>query len=66
MPVDPVRAVIQSLGHAARKERQKGNHSGATGLGLIALGIFTLPIPLLAIFFIIMGICKLCSKDSSA
>jgi hypothetical protein len=67
MPVDPVRAVIQSLGHAARKERQKGNESGATGLGLIAFGIFALPIlPILGIPLIIMGIWKLCSKNSSA
>jgi hypothetical protein len=66
MPIDPVRTVIQSLGHAARKERQKGNESGATGFGLIALGIFTLPIPILGIPLIIMGIWKLCSNDSSA
>jgi hypothetical protein len=63
MSVDLGRAVIQSLGHAARKERQKGNHNGATGFMLIAFGIFTLP---LGIPLIIMGICKLCSKDSSA
>ena len=67
MPVDPVRVVIQSLGRAAQKERQKGNENGATGLGLIAFGIFALPIlPILSIPLIIMGIWKLCSKNSSA
>jgi hypothetical protein len=66
MPFDPVRSVIQSLGHAARTERKKGNHNGATGLGLIAFGIFALPFPLLGIPLIIMGIWKLCSKNSSA
>jgi hypothetical protein len=66
MPFDPVRSVIQSLGHAARTERKKGNESGATGLGLIAFGIFALPIPILGIFLISMGIWKLCSKNSSA
>ena len=66
MSVDLGKAVIQSLGNAARKERQKGNHTGATGLALIAFGIFTLPIPILGIPLIIMGICKLCDKDSSA
>jgi hypothetical protein len=66
MPLDPVTTVIQAIGHAARKERQKGNHSGATGLMLIGFGIFTLPIPILGIPLIIMGIWKLCSKNSSA
>ena len=66
MSVDLGRAVIQSLGNAARKERQKGNENGATGLGLIAFGIFALPIPILGIPLIIMGIWKLCSKNSSA
>jgi len=66
MSVDLGRAVIQSLGNAARKERQKGNHDGATGFMLIAFGIFTLPIPILGIPLIIAGICKLCSTDSSA
>jgi hypothetical protein len=66
MPFDPVRSVIQSLGHAARTERKKGNESGATGLGLTAFGIFALPIPILGIPLIIMGIWKLCSKNSSA
>jgi hypothetical protein len=66
MSVDLGRVVIQSLGNAARKERQKGNHNGATGLMLIAFGICTLPIPILGIPLIISGICKMCSKDSTA
>ena len=33
MPGDVVRAVIQSPGHAARKERQEGNDKSAAGWG---------------------------------
>lgn len=62
MSFDPMRSIVQSLGHAARHERKKGNESGATGCALIAFGIFTLPIPILGIPLILMGIWKLCSK----
>jgi hypothetical protein len=60
-----MRIVMQSIGQAARKERLKGNESGATGFGLIAFGVLTLPIPILGIPLILMGIWKLCSKDSA-
>jgi hypothetical protein len=57
------RIVAQTVGHALRKERAKGNVKGADGWGLIILGIFTLPIPIVGIPLICAGIQKLCSKE---
>jgi hypothetical protein len=54
MPVDPMRALFQSLGHAARSERKKVNKGGATGWGLIGFGISTLPVPISSISAIII------------
>jgi hypothetical protein len=61
MPVDPFQAVIHAIGHESRKQHRQGNHGKATGLALIAVGIFLLPIPIIGIPLIGMGIWKLCS-----
>jgi hypothetical protein len=62
MQVDPKRAVLQSLDHVAQNERIERHERRKTGLGLIALGIFSLPVPILGIPLIILGICMLCSS----
>jgi hypothetical protein len=61
MPLDPIKTVIESLGHASRQERRKGNYSRANGLALIAFGIFLLPIPVIGVPMMIAGLVKLFS-----
>jgi hypothetical protein len=58
MSVDPRKALLEGLSHAARHEHKKGNHSGGVGLTLIVFGIFTLPIPIIGIPLIVLGIIK--------
>ena len=61
MPVDPLHAVIHGISHVVKEERKKGNDGKAAGWSLIAIGIFTLPVPIIGIPLIAMGIWKLCS-----
>ena len=65
MPVDPIKAVVQSLGYVARQEQKKGNPQNAEGLVLIAFGILTLGIPILGIPLIVLGIRKMASSSKS-
>ena len=54
-----IHRVAHAVAHQSAHQRKHGDHKAANGLGLIAFGIFTLPIPIIGIPLILMGIWKL-------
>ena len=51
--------ILRALTNESHRQRRQGNHGKAAGLSMIAIGIFTLPIPIIGIPLIFFGICKL-------
>jgi hypothetical protein len=60
MPDELLKVILRGIGHTARQERKRGNHSGATGWLMIAIGIILLPIPIIGIPLMVIGIWKAC------
>jgi len=61
MSFDLMRSAAQATARSAARAHKEGDHGAASGLAMIAFGIFMLPIPIIGIPLIVLGIRKLSS-----
>jgi hypothetical protein len=59
---DPLQSLFRAFTQQARVHTNRGEHGKAAGLALIAIGIFTLPVPIIGLPLIGFGIWKLCTS----